>query len=63
LEQTARWSGRKLETGTTEVVNYARMVGGKLINGAGYGADEGSKGIKEIGRELSTLVKKTGPQK
>jgi hypothetical protein len=63
LEQTARWSGRKLETGTTEVVNYARMVGGKLIKGAGYGADEVSKGIKEIGRELSKLVKKTEPQK
>ena len=63
LEQTATWSGRKLETGTVEVVNYARTVGGKLIKGTGYGAEEVGKGIKEIGRELSNLVKKTEPQK
>ena len=63
LEETARWSGRKLESGTVEVVTYVRTVGGKLIKGTGYGAEEVSKGIKEIGRELSTLVKKTEPQK
>jgi hypothetical protein len=63
LEQTARWSGRKLETGTAEVVNYARMVGGKLIKGTGYGVEEVGKGIEEIGRELSKLGKKTEPQK
>ena len=63
LEQTAKWSGRKLETGTTEVLNYARMVGGKLIKGTGYGAEEVGKGIKEIGSELSKLGKKTEPQK
>jgi len=63
LEQTARWSGRKLETGTAEVVNYARMVGGKLIKGTGYGVEEVGKGIKEIGNELSKLGKKTEPQK
>jgi hypothetical protein len=62
LEQTARWSGRKLETGTTEVVNYVRMVGGKLIKGTGYGAEEVGKGIKEIGSELSKLGKKTEPK-
>jgi hypothetical protein len=63
LEQTARWSGRQLETGTAEVVSYGRMVGSKLVKGAGYGAEEVSKGIKEIGRELSKLVNKTEPQK
>jgi hypothetical protein len=63
LEQTARWSGRKLETGTTEVVNYVSMVGGKLIKGTGYGAEEVDKGLKEMGRELSRLGKKTEPQK
>jgi hypothetical protein len=63
LEQTAKWSGRKLETGTTEVVNYVRMVGGKLIKGTGYGVEEVGKGIKEIGRELSKFGKKTEPQK
>jgi hypothetical protein len=62
LEQTARWSGRKLESGTAEVVNYVRLVGGKLIKGADYGVEEVSKGIKEIGRELSKLGKKTEPQ-
>jgi hypothetical protein len=63
LEQTARWSGSKLETGTAEVVNYVRTVGGKLIKGTGYGAEEVGKGIKEIGNELSKLGKKTEPQK
>lgn len=63
LEQAARWSGRKLETGTAEVVNMARTVGGKLIKGAGYGAEEVSKGIKEFGNELSKLGQKTEPQK
>jgi len=63
LEQTAKWSGRKLETGTAEVVNDVRMVGGKLIKGTGYGAEEVGKGIKKIGNELSKLGKKTEPQK
>ncbi len=63
LEETARWSGRKLETGTADAVSYARTVGGKLIKGAGYGVEEVGKGIKEMGRELSNLVKKTEPQK
>jgi hypothetical protein len=63
LEQTARWSGRQLEAGTAEVVSYGRTVGGKLIKGAGYGAEEVGKGIKEIGRELSKLVNRTEPQK
>ncbi len=63
LEETARWSGHKLETGTVEVVNYVRTVGGKLIKGTGYEAEEVGKGIKEIGRELAGLVKKSEPQK
>ncbi len=63
LEETARWSGRKLETGTAEVINYVRTVGGKLIKGAGYGAEEVGKGIKEMGSELSKFGKKTEPKK
>jgi len=63
MEQTARWAGRKLETGTAEVVNDVRTVGGKLIKGTGYGVEEVGKGIKEIGGELSKFGKKTEPQK
>jgi hypothetical protein len=63
LEETARWSGRKLESGTVEVVNYVRTVGDKLIRGTGYGLEEVSKSIKEMGRELSAFVKKTEAQK
>jgi hypothetical protein len=63
LEQTAKWSGRKLETGSAEVVTYVRMVSGKLIKGTGYGVEEVGQGIKEIGRELSKLGKKTELQK
>jgi hypothetical protein len=63
LEETARWSGRKLETGTAQVVNRVRTVGGKLLKGAGYGAEEVGKGIKEMGSELSRFGKKTEPKK
>jgi hypothetical protein len=55
------WS--QTETSTAEVVNTARVVGGKLIEGTGYGAEEVGKGIKEIGSELSQARGKDGPPK
>jgi len=62
LEHAARWSGRKLETGTAEVINNGRLVGSKLIKGTGYGLKEVGKGIKELGSELSKLSKMAEPK-
>ena len=53
MEQAAKWSGRELEAGTADTVDYARAVGGKLVKGAGWTADEVDKGIKGIGSALS----------
>ena len=53
MEQAAKWSGRELETGTADTIGYARVVGGKLVKGAGWTEDEVDKGIKGIGGALS----------
>ena len=58
IEQTAKWSGRKIETGTADTIDYARMVGGKLVKGAGWTADEVEKGIKGISNEISKFGEK-----
>ncbi|MGA3173693.1 MAG: hypothetical protein ABSE25_04615 [Syntrophorhabdales bacterium] len=53
VEQAAKWSGRQLETDTADTIGYARVVGGKLVKGAGWTVDEVNKGIKGIGSALS----------
>ena len=53
MEQAAKWSGRELETGTADTIDYARVVGGKLVKGAGWSEDEVEKGMKGIGSALS----------
>jgi hypothetical protein len=53
MDQAAKWSGRELEAGTTNTIDYARMVGGKLVKGADWTAGEVDKGIKGIGSALS----------
>jgi hypothetical protein len=55
MEQAAKWSGRELETGTTDTIDYARVVGGKLVKGASWTEDEVDKGIKGIGSALSKV--------
>jgi hypothetical protein len=55
MEQAAKWSGRELEADTADSIGYARAVGGKLVKGAGWTADEVDKGIKGIGSALSKL--------
>jgi hypothetical protein len=37
LGQTVKWAGHKMETGTLNVIKEARVVAGKLIEGAGWG--------------------------
>jgi len=55
MDQAAKWSGRELEAGTTNTIDYTRMVGGKLVKGADWTAGEVDKGIKGIGSALSKL--------
>ena len=63
LKQAAKWSGHELEKGTIDVINGARLVAGKLIEGAGWGTEEVGKGITGIGNEISKLGKKIEPAK
>lgn len=58
VEQAAMWSGRKLETDTANTIDYARTVGGKLVQGAGWTVDEVNKGIQGISSALSRLGEK-----
>ena len=58
MEQASKWSGRELETGTADTIDYARVVGGKLVKGSGWTADEVDKGIKGISSALSKLGEK-----
>ena len=62
MEQAAKWSGRELETDTTDTIDFARTVGGKLVKGAGWTADEVDKGIKGISNALSKLGEKMEPK-
>ncbi len=63
LEQAAKWSGRKLEAGASEVVKGAREAADKLIKGTKWVAEEVSKGIKDIGNEISKIAEKIKPAK
>jgi len=58
IEQAAKWSGREVEAGTTDIIQYARMVGGKLVKGGDWTADEVEKGIKGISNAISKFGEK-----
>jgi hypothetical protein len=62
MEQAAKWSGRELEKGTADTIDYARAVGGKLVKGAGWTADEVDKGIKEMSSALAKFGEKMEPK-
>ena len=62
VEQAAKWSGRELERDTADTIDYARAVGGKLVKGAGWTADEVDKGIKGISSALSKLGEQMEPK-
>jgi hypothetical protein len=47
-----------LETGTADAIGYARMVGGKLVKGGDWTADEVEKGIKGISNAISKFGEK-----
>jgi hypothetical protein len=57
LEHGFAWAGQKLEADTIKVMDDTRHVAGKLIEGAGWAADEAGKAIEYLGREIDKLGK------
>jgi hypothetical protein len=51
-----------LEADTTDTIEYARAVGGKLVKGAGWTVDEVDKGIKGISSALSKFGERIEPK-
>jgi hypothetical protein len=62
MQHAAKWSGRELEADTTDTIEYARAVGGKLVKGAGWTVDEVDKGIKGISSALSKFGERIEPK-
>jgi fructose-specific phosphotransferase system component IIB len=56
------WSGHNFETGEVIVIKDIHTVAGKLLEGKKWTSEEVSKGIKDIGSEISKLGKKTKPK-
>ncbi len=52
LEGAAAWTGQKLGTGTVAIIDGARLLGGRMIEGTGFVLDEASKGVDVIGLEV-----------
>lgn len=63
LERGLTWAGHKAEAGTKTVINNTRILGEKLIKGAGWVSAEVGKGIEDLGKEIEKLGKKTEPAK
>jgi len=63
LEHGLSWAGHEMEAGIVGLISKARLVGGKLIEGAGWVADDVGKAIKAIGEEIEKLGKMVEPAK
>jgi hypothetical protein len=63
LEHAAAWVGKKGEAGVAEAVKGARLVSGKLIEGAGWVPAEVGKGLEAIGKEIEKIGKAIEPAK
>jgi len=55
LKRAADWSGEKIETGFTLVINNARQLGKNLLQGAGFISDEVKDGLDNVGKEIDKL--------
>jgi uncharacterized UPF0160 family protein len=62
FEQAVVWSEHKFETGEDIVIKDIHTLAGKLVEGKKWTSEEVSKGIKDIGSEISKLGKKTKPK-
>ena len=57
LEHGYVWAGQKLEAVMINVMDDARHIAGKLIEGVGWATDEVGKAIEYLGREIDKLGK------
>ncbi len=57
VEDSAKWSGHELESGTVATANGVRIVAGKLIDGSGFVVDEAEKGVTWVGDEVEKVGK------
>jgi hypothetical protein len=62
-ERASRAAGRDAATGTKDVVRGARVVSGKLIDGAGWTVDEVGKGIADLGHAVERLGRDVEPRR
>jgi hypothetical protein len=63
VEHAARWSGEQLEEGGKLAVRDARLVSGKLVEGAGWSVEEVGKAVEGIGSAVKWVGKKVEPKK
>jgi hypothetical protein len=57
LEHGLAWAGHSLEAGMIKVMDDARHIAGKLIEGVGWAADEVGEAIEYLGKEIDKLGK------
>ena len=55
LKRAANWSGVKIETGFILVINNARLLGKKLLQGTGFISNEVKDGLDNVGKEIEKL--------
>lgn len=63
VENAAKWSGQKLESGAIATAKGVRTVAEKLREGGGAVVDEAGKGITWIGAEVQRLGKVIEPDR
>jgi hypothetical protein len=55
LERGAHWAGHEIKEGAHVIVRDTRLLGGKLIEGTGFVAEEVGRGIKGLGHGVERL--------
>jgi hypothetical protein len=62
-ERLAKDAGRGVERATTDVLRGTRKVTAKLVDGAGWTADEVGKAFTALGREIDRLAAEITPRR
>jgi hypothetical protein len=55
LDRGAHWAGAEIREGAHVIVRDTRVLGGKLVEGTGFVAEEVGRGIKGLGRGVERL--------
>ncbi len=63
IEQAVAWGGHKVEEGTRAAINDARILAGKMKEGAGWSEEEVRRGLKKLGEEIQKLDREIEPGK